>query len=344
MNPITIVGGGIAGLTLGITLCRAGVPVTLHEAGRYPRHRVCGEFLSGKGLQLLRSLDLYPRMIEAGAREARTVRFIGQTSKTDAITMPAPALCLSRYRLDALMARAFVEAGGDLQTGSRVSGAYLAGTVRATGRQVQSEVSGWRWVGIKAHGYNVTLDADLEMHLRVDSYVGLCEVENGRVNICGLFRTREPLGNLKSSWERYLTGSEQDGLARIQGSVNFDKESFTVVAGLPVENFQKNDIGTLCVGDAVAMIPPLTGNGMSLAVESACLAAPILASYSRGNLSWECTQALVHKGYAAEYSGRLQRAGWVQAGIFHPAIRRIMTSAASLSEVLIRSGFRVTRS
>ena len=44
---IEIIGGGLAGLSLGIALRRAGVPVALHEAGAYPRHRVCGEFIAG---------------------------------------------------------------------------------------------------------------------------------------------------------------------------------------------------------------------------------------------------------------------------------------------------------
>ena len=50
MNPqpsIEIVGGGLAGLSLGVALRREGVPVTLFEAGDYPRHRVCGEFIAG---------------------------------------------------------------------------------------------------------------------------------------------------------------------------------------------------------------------------------------------------------------------------------------------------------
>ena len=53
MKPITIVGGGLAGLTLGIGLRQRGVPVTIWEAGRYPRHRVCGEFISGNGQAVL---------------------------------------------------------------------------------------------------------------------------------------------------------------------------------------------------------------------------------------------------------------------------------------------------
>jgi 2-polyprenyl-6-methoxyphenol hydroxylase-like FAD-dependent oxidoreductase len=48
--PVTIVGGGLAGLTLGIALRQHNVPVQLHEAGHDPRHRVCGEFTSGQAL------------------------------------------------------------------------------------------------------------------------------------------------------------------------------------------------------------------------------------------------------------------------------------------------------
>ena len=45
-QPVTIIGGGLAGLTLGIGLRQRNVPVTIREAGQYPRHRVCGEFIS----------------------------------------------------------------------------------------------------------------------------------------------------------------------------------------------------------------------------------------------------------------------------------------------------------
>ncbi len=74
-KPITIVGGGLAGLTLGIALRRRGVPVILCEAGHYPRHRVCGEFISGRGLEVLARLGLHERFAAAGARTAITAAF-----------------------------------------------------------------------------------------------------------------------------------------------------------------------------------------------------------------------------------------------------------------------------
>ena len=46
-RALTIAGGGLAGLSLGIALRSRGVPVRVVEAGSYPRHRVCGEFISG---------------------------------------------------------------------------------------------------------------------------------------------------------------------------------------------------------------------------------------------------------------------------------------------------------
>ena len=56
VKPITIVGGGLAGLALGVALRRNDVPVSVIEAGHYPRHRVCGEFISGEGLRVLDGL------------------------------------------------------------------------------------------------------------------------------------------------------------------------------------------------------------------------------------------------------------------------------------------------
>ena len=57
---VEIVGGGLAGLSLGLALRRAGVPVTLHEAGEYPRHRVCGEFIAGLDERTRARLGLDP--------------------------------------------------------------------------------------------------------------------------------------------------------------------------------------------------------------------------------------------------------------------------------------------
>src|SRR6266567_1458074 len=91
MKPITIVGGGLAGLTLGIGLRQRGIPVVLWEAGAYPRHRVCGEFICGRGLDSLTRLGLRDSLLQAGAVEAHTAAFF--FGKASSPTRPlAPGL------------------------------------------------------------------------------------------------------------------------------------------------------------------------------------------------------------------------------------------------------------
>src|SRR3954470_23394307 len=112
MKPITIVGGGLAGLTLGIGLRQRGVPVSVWEAGHYPRHRVCGEFISGSGLGVLDRLGLRPGFESAGAFPAVSATFISGSNRSPVRPLPVPALCLSRYTMDALLADEFRRLGG----------------------------------------------------------------------------------------------------------------------------------------------------------------------------------------------------------------------------------------
>src|SRR5262245_48907826 len=94
MRPITIVGGGIAGLTLGIFLRREGVPVRLWDAAGYPRHRVCGEFINGSGAELISRMI---KDIGLPALPLRTVRFFGETGSTDPLPILEAGLSVSRW-------------------------------------------------------------------------------------------------------------------------------------------------------------------------------------------------------------------------------------------------------
>src|SRR5215470_713444 len=103
LRTITIVGGGLAGLTLGIGLRRHDIPVTIWEAGHYPRHRVCGEFISGRGQETLARLGLCDKLFEAGAITSNTAMFLAGNAKSPARRLSKPALALSRLVLDGLL-------------------------------------------------------------------------------------------------------------------------------------------------------------------------------------------------------------------------------------------------
>src|SRR3954471_8030696 len=145
MKPITIVGGGLAGLTLGIGLRQHGVPATVLEAGHYPRHRVCGEFISGRGQEVLNRFGLEPMVRDAGALVARTASFLTKTVSSPVRSLPHPACCLSRFVLDALLADRFRQLGGALQENCRFRDEPSGeGLVRTTGRRLQSREKHWR--------------------------------------------------------------------------------------------------------------------------------------------------------------------------------------------------------
>lgn len=342
-QSITIVGGGLAGLTLGIGLRQRGVPVTLWEAGRYPRHRVCGEFISGRGLESLARFGLRAKIEKAGAVAASTAAFFSTTWRAPPRALPSPSLCLSRHVLDDLLAKEFRLLGGELREGERWRERDFAeGVVRATGRRAQAEENGARWFGLKAHATNVPLAADLEMHVAPNGYVGLCRLNGGAVNVCGLFRLgeRQVAAGVSHELLRGLPGSPLR--ARLDSAM-FDDNSFCAVAGLSLRPHRAVEREECCLGDAITMIPPVTGNGMSMAFESAEMAAAPLAGWSAGKISWTDAQRMIARQCDVAFAQRLRWARWLQRVMLSPALQRPLVFLAARREAFWRLWFERTR-
>jgi len=345
-KPITIIGGGLAGLTLGIGLRQRKIPVFIREAGRYPRHRVCGEFISGNGQAVLDRLGLLARFEKAGAVHARTVMFVCGTNRSPVRQLVAPALCLSRHAMDALLAESFQQLGGELLVNTRwTSGGNSEGVVHAAGRRTQSAEKNPRWFGVKAHvsrSSPVNLEADLEMHLSPDGYIGINRINGGEVNVCGLFRARQ--GNRqpgsKPDWLRGETGSL---LRERLGAAEFEADSFCSVAGLQLKPQRASAKEECSIGDALTMTPPVTGNGMSMAFESAEMAVEPLAAYSRGELSWTQARQQIAIRCDAAFSRRLAWARFLQWMMISPALQVRLGSMLLRSDWLWRLMFTQTR-
>jgi flavin-dependent dehydrogenase len=286
---ITIAGGGLAGLSLAVGLRGRGVPVKLHEAGRYPRHRVCGEFISGVKGSTLESLGIAEDLADA-ERHVRARWYRGGEELLDS-EMPEAALGISRCRLDERLKERFVGAGGELREGSRMPREAREGLVWAAGRLPKKG----GWIGLKCHLLDFPMRSDLEMHLGSNGYAGLTPVEDGRVNVCGLFRLdRSRKGEGSGLLLEYLRqGGNGDLVKRIEFGVR-DESSFLGVSGFEL-GWQGGDELLCTVGDAEGMIPPFTGNGMSMAFESAELALEPLNDWSAGKCSWDDAVAGIHR-------------------------------------------------
>lgn len=273
-NRIAIAGGGLAGLALGIGLRRRGVEVELHEALAYPRHRVCGEFLSGVEPSTLDRLGIGDCLGEARKLESALwsagARRIGSPG--------VRGLGISRWLLDRRLSEKFQALGGRLHTGSRIPPGK--GVVWAAGRPKRESP----WIGLKCHARGLEPDADLEMFSGPGGYAGLARIEDGRVNVCGLFRkkTLRPAKGPALLLEA-LRGAGLSSLAGRLESAELDDKSFCGVAGFATGRQAGPEFS---IGDAANMIPPFTGNGMSMAFESAACALEPALEFCRGNLSW----------------------------------------------------------
>jgi len=339
-RELTIVGGGLAGLTLGIALREADLPVTLIEAGHYPRHRVCGEFISGRGQAILSRLDLDARMDEAGLIRAGHARFFAGPRHSNRLRLPQTAWSISRDVLDQLLARVFQERGGVLKTGTRWTHDFTdEGVVRATGRKLAPGGQRGRWMGLKLHAQNVLLHADLELHFTPAGYVGLSRLSGGRVNVCGLFRARP---NRAADVFEQLRGSDGSALRERLCGATWVDGSRCSVGGL---NF--GTLGTsareCAIGDAIAQIPPLTGNGMSMAIESANLALRPLSDYAAGRVTWIDACSSIRERSRKAFSGRLLWGRLFQKALFQPLFAPLIVQAVCREGSLWQLAFARTR-
>jgi 2-polyprenyl-6-methoxyphenol hydroxylase-like FAD-dependent oxidoreductase len=95
-----------------------------------------------------------------------------------------------------------------------------------------------------------------------------------------------------------------------------DAESFCAVAGFELGR-QKAGSELCAIGDAESMIPPFTGNGMSMAFQAAEFSLDPLERWSRGSLPWDSCVAEIREGLRRRFRRRL-----AAAQALHPLLLR----------------------
>lgn len=304
-NEVLILGGGVAGCAAAIALARKGRSVTLIERELTPRHKVCGEFLSGEALA-----DLYALGIDVASLGAVPIDFVRLAAARRAAEapLPFPAASLTRKALDtALLAEAeaagvSLECGRTVQSLSRTTGNLWQATLHdgttreaptvflATGKH---DLRGHarprdpnQWVAFKmyfrlAPAQAAELAGASELMLYPGGYGGIQPVEGGMANVCCVVQKRYLAGG-GHPWESFLAKMQRDCphlATRLAGAEPLlDKP--IAITHIPYGYIRRTTgEGLYCIGDQAAVIPSFTGDGISIALHTArCAVAACLAA------------------------------------------------------------------
>jgi flavin-dependent dehydrogenase len=332
---LIVVGGGPAGSAAAITAARNGASVLMLERGRFPRHKVCGEFVSAESLELLGNL------FDAGHQSL--IREMPRISQgrvfADGVELPLgidPAgASISRFDLDFALYQSCVTSRVEVRLGCavrKVTGGDLfsveCGEQQFRSRAVVNAAGRWsaltstgtrahlkkaRWIGVKAQFDESTPPASVDLYFFPGGYCGAQPVtlaangSSARINACAMVRADIATG-LERVLDLHPALRER---SRTWASV-IDPVTTSPLVFHPPEPVQ-NDV--LQVGDAATFVDPFIGDGISLALRSGALAANCLGPFFRG----ECSLAQSADNYSLLYRQRL-------AGVFRASslIRRML--------------------
>lgn len=236
----------------------------LHEKSRFPRHKVCGEFFTAEILPVLEHLGVAGDFLAAGpARVTHAELHFGRTMRR--FPLPEPAFGLSRYAFDDLLLRAALERGAELSVDGPENPSAVA--IIAAGRRTAAP-RGRRVFGFKAHFDGPASDA-VELYFFSGGYCGVCPVEGGRTNVCGLAE-EGLLARQDFRIERLL-----GGLRRFAGMQPLTRWYLT--GPLCFGRAPEVQPGALAAGDARCFVDPFTGSGLLAAVRTGSWAGEAVA-------------------------------------------------------------------
>lgn len=309
---LIVVGGGPAGCSAAITAARNGAKVLLLERSRFPRHKVCGEFVSAESLDLLANLltEKDQALITAAPRISQG-RIFADSANIRAKIKPAAA-SITRFELDAALWRSCCASGVDARQSCTVdeverSGPFgvRAGAERFNAKAVINATGRWsnltkarfatkeRWIGIKSHFCEASPPASVDLYFFEGGYCGVQPIAagngSGAVNACAMVKAE-----VATTMPEVLT---------LHPALRQRSETWTpittAVTTSPLIFHEPEPVfhGMLQAGDSATFVDPFIGDGISLALRSGALAAECLTSFFRGDCTHDATIARYERAY-----------------------------------------------
>jgi flavin-dependent dehydrogenase len=333
---LAIIGGGPAGCSAAITAARSGTRVVLLEARDFPRHKVCGEFVSYEGIEVLTNL-LRDRpgagsKLDDAPKINRARLFLGTRMIEERIS--PGALSITRFDLDAKLWNAAQVSGVKACSNCEVSavkgdgpfhlatsrGEYSAAAlIVAAGRWSQftpdrNAPSGSKWIGLKGHFRELSPPASTDLYFFEHGYCGVQPVAKDVVNACAVVRSDQATSPQEVFRLQPKLAERAAGWKAVTRSV-----STAPLVYRPPEPVHGKMV---FAGDAAAFIDPFVGDGISIALRSGQLAAQIIRKFLTGATSLSESVALYQKEYSRHFDPLLAAASQARRLLSLPAFAR----------------------
>ena len=330
MHDIIIIGGGLAGLVNAVHLSRGGLKVLLIEKNDFPKHKVCGEYISNEVLPYLQSLGADP--FELGATAIDKFMLSTPRRKVVKTQLPLGGFGISRYTLDHHLSELAKKNGCTIEKANVGEVQFLDNHFEVKTKSGQTYLS--KFV-IGAYGKRSNLDMQLKRpfiqekapflavksHYEGDfpedlvalynfngGYCGVSKVENGYINICYLvdYATFKTYRNLETFQEEVLYQNLR--LKEVLQTVKPAFEKPLTISQISFSSKQTVEQHVLMSGDTAGMIHPLAGNGMGMAIHSAKILSELLLQFYN---SKNTNRTQLEQDYSKEWDQTFRKRLWV---------------------------------
>ncbi len=335
---VLIIGGGLAGLSAAIHLRKWGLDVLLIEKNEYPKHKVCGEYISNEVLPYLNCLGV--DVFAMGAKNISKLEVSSNRSKLIAANLPLGGFGISRYALDeTLYVRAksvgvlfvldtvievqFLNDQFTVET--KESGQYVSKiAIGAYGKRTNLDVKLNRdfiknkspYLAVKTHVKGDFPDDLVALHNFEGGYCGVSKVEDDSINLCYItnFESFKKYKGIDEFQEKVLFKNTH--LKSIFKNTTPVFESPLTISQISFDRKSPVEQHMLMCGDSAGMIHPLCGNGMSMAIRSAQIASEVVIEYLDKKITTrDVLESSYKKAWNKAFRNRL-KVGHVVANLF----------------------------
>lgn len=306
-SDVTIIGGGLAGLTCAIHLSRSGLKVILIEKNEYPKHKVCGEYISNEVLPYFKGLGI--EISELKPSVISKLEFSTAKGKTIYGDLPLGGFGISRYELDYYLSKIAIlnncqifqdtvidiqfiddefniSTSNNLEFKSRiVLGAFGKRSNIDQKMNRNFFLKNSPWLAVKAH-YSGEFPNDLVgLHNFKGGYCGVSKVENNTINICYLtdYETFKLYKNIEEFQLNVIYKNPHLKAIFENCKLIFEKPLTISQISFEKKNTVENHI--LMIGDTAGLIHPLCGNGMAMAIHSAKIASELIIDFFENKIN-----------------------------------------------------------